>query len=136
MLRAVRRRPNARLFLVALVFQLNAGFLGAHALATPGVLIAESNAGFVAATPVGLVLGAGCRTRVRRAARSPGSGPRDALASAACRDAVAAARRLGGADGPHWVQLCPVPAGLEPERAAWSMRRDGFLAVIRRSAPR
>ncbi|TWF74432.1 class 3 adenylate cyclase [Pseudonocardia hierapolitana] len=57
MLRAVRRRQDARLFLVALVFQLNAGFLGVHALATPGLLIPESNAGFVSATPVGLVLG-------------------------------------------------------------------------------
>ena len=57
MMRAVRRRQDARLFLVALVFQLNAGFLGVHALATPGLLIPEPNAGFVAATPVGLVLG-------------------------------------------------------------------------------
>jgi class 3 adenylate cyclase len=36
----------------------SAGFLGLHALATPGVLLAESNAGFAVATPVGLALGA------------------------------------------------------------------------------
>jgi class 3 adenylate cyclase len=57
LVRAVRRRRDARLLLVSLVFQLTAGFLGVHAVATPGVLLTSSNAGFVAATPVGLVLG-------------------------------------------------------------------------------
>ena len=33
-----------------------AGFLGLHALATPGVLLPASNAGFVVATPVGLLI--------------------------------------------------------------------------------
>jgi class 3 adenylate cyclase len=57
MTRAVRRRRDARLFLVSLVFQVNAGFLAVHALATPGLLLQSRNAGFVASTPVGLVLG-------------------------------------------------------------------------------
>lgn len=57
LLRAARRRGDARLFLVSLVFQVNAGFLGLHALATPGVLVHGPNGGFDAATPVGLVLG-------------------------------------------------------------------------------
>jgi adenylate cyclase len=52
---AARRRRDARLFLVALAFISAAGFLGLHALATPGVLIGK-NAGFELATPVGLVL--------------------------------------------------------------------------------
>ena len=52
---AARRRRDARLLLVSLAFVSAAGFLGLHALATPGVLIAE-NAGFELATPVGLVL--------------------------------------------------------------------------------
>ena len=50
------RRGDARLFLVSLGFLAAAGFLGLHALATPGVLLDKRNAGFVIATPVGLVL--------------------------------------------------------------------------------
>jgi class 3 adenylate cyclase len=53
---AARRRRDARLVLVSLSFMAAAGFLGLHALATPGVLLAQSNAGFVVATPVGLLL--------------------------------------------------------------------------------
>src|SRR5919204_872659 len=52
---AARRRRDARLFLVSLAFVSAAGFLGLHALATPGVLIGK-NAGFELATPVGLTL--------------------------------------------------------------------------------
>jgi class 3 adenylate cyclase len=53
---AARRRRDARLALVSLAFIASAGFLGLHALATPGVLI-EKNAGFELATPVGLLIG-------------------------------------------------------------------------------
>ena len=52
---AASRRRDARLFLVALAFVSAAGFLGLHALATPGVLL-DKNAGFELATPVGLAL--------------------------------------------------------------------------------
>ena len=52
---AARRRRDARLFLVSLAFLTSAGFLGLHALATPGVLLDGRNAGFVIATPIGLV---------------------------------------------------------------------------------
>src|SRR5205823_4717002 len=45
----------ARLFLVSLACLASAGFLGLHALATPGVLLGK-NAGFELATPVGLVI--------------------------------------------------------------------------------
>jgi adenylate cyclase len=51
-----RRRVDARLFLVSLAFVTAACFLGLHALATPGVLLAGPNTGFVIATPVGLLL--------------------------------------------------------------------------------
>jgi class 3 adenylate cyclase len=51
------RRGDARLLLVALGFLSSGGFLGLHALATPGVLVAAPNAGFVVATPVGLAIG-------------------------------------------------------------------------------
>jgi len=52
---AGRRRRDARLFLVSLACLASAGFLGLHALATPGVLVGK-NAGFELATPVGLVI--------------------------------------------------------------------------------
>jgi len=53
---AALRRRDARLFLISLGFLAAAGFLGLHALATPSVLV-DNNAGFEAATPVGLLLG-------------------------------------------------------------------------------
>jgi adenylate cyclase len=55
---AASRRGDARLFLVSLAFLSSAGFLGLHALATPGVLLEGKNAGFTVATPVGLLLAA------------------------------------------------------------------------------
>jgi class 3 adenylate cyclase len=55
---AAQRRADTRVFVVSLAFLSAAGFLGLHALATPGVLLAESNAGFAVATPVGLAIGA------------------------------------------------------------------------------
>lgn len=54
---AALRRGDARVLLVSLGFLSAAGFLGLHALATPGVLLAAPNAGFVVATPVGIALG-------------------------------------------------------------------------------
>src|SRR5919112_1499660 len=53
---AANRRGDARLFLISLAFLVSAGFFGLHALATPGVLLEASNAGFVIATPIGLVI--------------------------------------------------------------------------------
>ncbi len=54
---AARRRQDARVFLVSLTFLSCAGFLALHAVATPGVLLAGKNTGFVLATPVGLAVG-------------------------------------------------------------------------------
>jgi adenylate cyclase len=54
---AAVRRGDARVLLVSLTFLSAAGFLGLHALATPGVLLAAPNAGFVVATPIGIALG-------------------------------------------------------------------------------
>ena len=50
------RRGDARLWLLSAAFLVAAGFLGLHSLATPRVLLDDPNAGFVYATPVGLVL--------------------------------------------------------------------------------
>jgi len=44
--------------LMSLAFMVSAGFLGLHALATPGVLLDSANTGFVIATPVGLIMAA------------------------------------------------------------------------------
>jgi adenylate cyclase len=54
---AAGRRGDARLLYVSLGFLSSAGFLALHALATPGVLLAKSNSGFVIATPVGVAIG-------------------------------------------------------------------------------
>ncbi|MEO8509766.1 MAG: adenylate/guanylate cyclase domain-containing protein [Chloroflexota bacterium] len=69
---AASRHDDARLFLVSLAFLLSAGFLALHALATPGALLPEANAGFVIATPVGLVLA----SVFSAASVSPLAGPR------------------------------------------------------------
>jgi adenylate cyclase len=53
---AGRRRRDARLQLIGLAFLVSAGFLGLHALATPNVVVDGGSAGFVLATPIGLVL--------------------------------------------------------------------------------
>jgi class 3 adenylate cyclase len=52
---AARRRGDARVFLVSLAFLASAGFLGLHALATPGVLLDGPNGGFAIATSIGLL---------------------------------------------------------------------------------
>ncbi|MDP9467145.1 MAG: adenylate/guanylate cyclase domain-containing protein, partial [Chloroflexota bacterium] len=53
---AAGRYRDARLVLVSMAFMASAGFLGLHALATPDVLLASPNVGFVVATPVGLIV--------------------------------------------------------------------------------
>jgi adenylate cyclase len=54
---AAIRRGDPRVLYVSLAFLASAGFLGLHALATPGVLLNASNAGFQVATPVGIAIG-------------------------------------------------------------------------------
>src|SRR6266511_216423 len=56
--RAALRRTDGRLYLVACAFLAGAGFLGLHALATPGVLLDGPNEGFALASPVGLAVAA------------------------------------------------------------------------------
>jgi adenylate cyclase len=53
---AAVQRGDARVLLVSLSFLSAAGFLGLHALATPGVLLSTPNAGFTVATPIGLAI--------------------------------------------------------------------------------
>lgn len=54
---AAARRGDARLTHVSVAFLASSGFLGLHALATPGVLLSSPNAGFAIATPAGVALG-------------------------------------------------------------------------------
>lgn len=56
---AAARRGDSRVLLVSCAFLASSGFLGLHALATPGVLLAGKNAGFQIASPIGLLLAAG-----------------------------------------------------------------------------
>lgn len=56
---AARLRNDARVFLVSLAFLAVAGFLGLHALVTPGVLMEGSNAAFHLASPIGLLIAGG-----------------------------------------------------------------------------
>jgi class 3 adenylate cyclase len=69
---AAGRYHDARLILISLAFLSAAGFLGLHALATPGVLLPEANVGFAVATPVGLIIASGFAA----ASATPLAGPR------------------------------------------------------------
>jgi adenylate cyclase len=53
------RRDDDRTFLVSMALLASAGFLGLHALATPGILIDHTTAGFSVAARIGLLLAAG-----------------------------------------------------------------------------
>ena len=69
---AAGRYRDARLVLISLAFLSSAGFLGLHALATPGVLLHGPNLGFASATPVGLLIA----SIFAAASVSPLAGPR------------------------------------------------------------
>jgi adenylate cyclase len=56
---AAARRDDDRTFLVSMALLASAGFLGLHALATPGILLDGITAGFSVAARVGLLLAAG-----------------------------------------------------------------------------
>ena len=76
-----RRRGDARLFVVALAFLAAAGFLGLHALATPGVLLEKPNAGFVARDAGRAARRGVLRGRCRRRGPSRPHGARDRRAA-------------------------------------------------------
>ena len=121
-----RRRADARLFLISLVFLSSAGFLLLHALATPQVLLTGRNAGFAIATPVGLLLAAVfaalssldlTREARRRHPARPGPAP---------GRAVHGAGRLGGGVAVRAATAGPRPArGGHPGPADRHGRRRG-----------
>jgi adenylate cyclase len=53
---AARRRADARLLLVSMVFLVSAGFFMLHGLATPGIILAKGSVGFDLGQPVGLTI--------------------------------------------------------------------------------
>jgi adenylate cyclase len=55
---AATRRGDARVLLISLAFLATGGFLGLHAVGTPGVLFTGELSGFKVAIPVGLLLAA------------------------------------------------------------------------------
>ena len=55
---AANRRGDARVLLLSLAFMATGGFMGLHALGTPGVLFTSDHAGFKVAIPVGLLVSA------------------------------------------------------------------------------
>ena len=55
---AANRRGDARVLLLSLAFMATGGFLGLHALGTPGILFPEEHGGFQVAIPVGLLVSA------------------------------------------------------------------------------
>jgi adenylate cyclase len=123
---AANRRADARLFLVSLAFLASAGFLGLHALATPGTLLPEPNAGFVVATPVGLLLASGfAAASVSRAA-----GPQ---APAVLRHAAFLRRGLVGLMVAWAIvsltRLPPLNGPLPPQEATGPLVATAVVAV-------
>jgi adenylate cyclase len=56
---AANKRGDARVLLLSLAFMATGGFMGLHALGTPGVLFKGDHSGFKVAIPVGLLVSAG-----------------------------------------------------------------------------
>ena len=148
---AARRRRDARLFLVSLAFGAAAGFLGLHALATPGVLLGGKNAGFELATPVGLVI-AGALAALSGLELRPAASARMMRASAPLLVALAVVlavwaalsvseappldTALGGEELDGW-QISLAVAGVVAYAAAalaylrlYRRRRSPFLVVV------
>jgi adenylate cyclase len=55
---AAERRGDARVLLMSLAFLATGGFLGLHAIGTPGILFSDDLSGFKIAIPVGLLVAA------------------------------------------------------------------------------
>lgn len=123
---AAERRGDLRLGLVSLTFLCSAGFLGLHALATPGVLLDDPSLGFVIAVPVGLAIASviavlsateSLSTRIRGLPPSRRAGTGLLLALMA---AWAAATLIG---------IGPLDEPTEIERASGTLAIPAFIAA-------
>jgi adenylate cyclase len=123
---AAMRRGDARLVLISLAFGASAGFLGLHALATPGVLLPSPNLGFVIATPVGLTIAA----VLAAAAALPLGGPRGRLVlrhAGLLRGALLGVLVAWGAASV--VGIPPFMAEKAPAEVATPLRLGAIVAV-------
>jgi class 3 adenylate cyclase len=120
---AALQRGDARVMLVSLAFLAAAGFLGLHALATPGVLLESPNAGFSLATPVGVGIG----SLFAAASALDLEGERGRQVAARCRLLRGALLALmGGWAVASLARVGPMD-GVAPERASGPF---GALAVL------
>ena len=92
---AAARHRDARVILVSLAFLAAAGFLGLHALATPGVLLHGPNTGFTICDSGRLDGGVRVRGPVRDVHRGPGRSRGAPLATGAPRCDAGRRRRVG-----------------------------------------
>ena len=123
---AAMRRGDARLVLISLAFGTSAGFLGLHALATPGVLLPASNLGFVIATPVGLTIAAG----LAAASALPLAGPRGGwvlIRARALRIGLVVVLAIWGVAS--LLRLTPFAAEAPPAEVAPPLRAGAAVAV-------
>jgi hypothetical protein len=117
---AAARRDDDRTFLVSMALLASAGFLGLHALATPGVLLDHSTAGFSVAARVGLLLAAGFAavsalgsdTQVVRVLARHRRRVRAVLAVLLAAWAIASLARVPLLDRPLPPDTVPPPLGL------------------------
>jgi class 3 adenylate cyclase len=129
---AALRRGDARVFLVSLAFLSAAGFLGLHALATPGVLLAGSNAGFAVATPVGLAVGSGFAA----VSSLDLSGPRGVRTMRYARlIRLMLLLVMAGWAVASLAQLPPLHQEAAPERAAGVLSSVALIAIILYAVP-
>ena len=118
------RHRDPRLVLISLAFLASAGFLGLHALATPGVLLSAPNTGFATATPVGLLIAA----LFAAASVTALAGPRGAAVLQARRGLLAALVAAMLAWG--LVSLVGLPPLAGPPPATEAIGPLGILAMV------
>ena len=108
---AAGRRGDARLMLISLCFLSGGGFLALHALATPGVLLDGPNAGFVLATPVGLLVGSAFAALSTREEQGPAAVRTARMLRLALLAGMAAWGALSLAEIPPLDDPTPVESG-------------------------
>ena len=119
---AANRRGDARVLLLSLAFMATGGFLGLHALGTPGILFTEERGGFQVAIPVGLLVSAVFATASAFVDLRPDVAPSLIRRRTLMRAALLAA--MGG-----WFAWAAAP--LPPFRGAGSeAATDGLVMTI------
>ena len=124
---AAGRYRDARLVLISFAFLSAAGFLGLHALATPGVLLGSPNAGFSIATPIGLVLAAFFAAASTSSIAGPG-GPIVLRARPAILAALISLMVLWGVAS--LLRLPPLDGPPPPAEGVGSLTILGIVAVV------